>query len=149
MTIKVTINCMGGCWHSKFFALISPKLQLIFISSYTPIAHGRNILFRDKKASVQFAALLEPFCSKLIGNCTEFNPEIFSRTTTRYSLGWHIKICGILCILLSALSIRKVLWNIESSLILQDFLTFCRAKYMALPYNTPEHRRKRHTVTCQ
>ena len=76
MTIKVTINCMGGCWHSKFFALISPKLQLIFISSYTPITHGRNILFRDKKASVQFAALLEPFCSKLLSDCTEFNPEI-------------------------------------------------------------------------
>ena len=23
--VKVTVNCAGGCWHSKFITLVSPK----------------------------------------------------------------------------------------------------------------------------
>lgn len=41
ITVKVTINDAGGCWHGKFIALTSPKLQQIFI--YRPTTHERNI----------------------------------------------------------------------------------------------------------
>ena len=48
----------------------------------------------------QLAAPREHFCAKLLSNRKKFDPEIFSCTTTRYLLGWHVKISGALCILL-------------------------------------------------
>ena len=48
----------------------------------------------------QLAALFECFCAKLLGDCKKFDPKIFSCTTSRYLLGWHLEISGALCILL-------------------------------------------------
>ena len=48
----------------------------------------------------QLAAPLEHFRAKLLGNRKKFDLEFFSCTTTRYLLGWHLKVSGALCILL-------------------------------------------------
>ena len=48
----------------------------------------------------QLATPFKRLCAKLLGDCKEFDPEIFSCTTSQYLLGWHLKISGALCILL-------------------------------------------------
>ena len=52
-SLKVTINCTEGCWHSKFFALKFKNHN--WYSSQTscrPTADERNTFFRDKNVSV-------------------------------------------------------------------------------------------------
>ena len=71
----------------------------------------------------QLAVTLK-LCAKLAGNCKDFDPEIFSCTTTQYLLGLHVRISGTLCILLVTVYLCAALLN-----------TLC------YPYNTPEHRR--------
>ena len=51
--VKVTINCTGGFWHSKFIALCLQNCNwYLSQTSYSGTAHERNILFKDKKAYV-------------------------------------------------------------------------------------------------
>ena len=52
------------------------------------------------RSNQELAAPPECFCAKLLCNCKEFDPEIFSCTTSRYLVRWHLKISGALCILL-------------------------------------------------
>ena len=52
------------------------------------------------QSNQQLAAPLKRFCAKLLGDSKEFDPEIFSCSTSRYLLGQHLKISGALCILL-------------------------------------------------
>lgn len=68
---------------------------------------NRNILFGDKKASVQktpthssqqIAVLRGHFCAKLLSDCKEFDPEFFFLHYYTYSLGQHINIFGALAI---------------------------------------------------
>ena len=48
----------------------------------------------------QLAAPLEHFCAKLLGDCKEFDPEIFPALRSRYLLGQHLELSGALSILL-------------------------------------------------
>ena len=58
-----------------------------------------KLLFKNAPMHLnqQLAALLKRFCAKLLGDCKEFNPEVFF---LRYLLGRHVRICGTLYILL-------------------------------------------------
>ena len=60
--------------------------------------------FLVKKASTflnqQLAAPHEQFCTELLSDYKEFDPEIFSFTSARYFRGWHLKIFDALGILL-------------------------------------------------
>ena len=61
----------------------------------------KKLLFKNTPTHLnqQLATLLEHFCAKLLGECKDFNPEIFSCTTTWYLIGQHVKISGSLCII--------------------------------------------------
>ena len=47
----------------------------------------------------QLATPFKRLCAKLLGDCKEFDPEIFSCTTSQYLLGRHLEISVALCIL--------------------------------------------------
>ena len=85
--IKVTINRAGGCWHSKFITLISPK-PWIYIKQVTVEQHVKEIYYLETKnllfkkapthSNQQLVILREHFCAKLVlSDYKEFNPEIF------------------------------------------------------------------------
>ena len=60
---------------------------------------GNKLLFKKTPThfNQQLAAPLKRFCAKLLSDCKEFDPEIFSCTTSQYVLGRHVKISGTLC----------------------------------------------------
>ena len=64
------------------------------------------------------AAQLEHFCAKLLGNCKEFDPECFSWTTSRYLLGRHINIFGILLV---TATVKSLIQNIFLALLHRIF----------------------------
>ena len=99
--VEVTMNHAGGCWHSKFLALISSKPGLIFISNKLHMKETYYLETKKVKAPTdlnqQLALLREHFCAKLLSNYKEeFDPEIFSCITTQYLLGRHLEIFGTL-----------------------------------------------------
>ena len=88
-----------------------------------------KLLFKNAPthSKQQLAAPLKRFCAKLLGDCQEFDPEIFSCTTLRYLLGRHLKISGALymysfsniCMDLTTLGVRNALRSIESFIQVQ------------------------------
>ena len=64
-------------------------------------------------------------CTKLLGDCKEFDPEILSCTTTRYLLGqdiWHFTYTfSNICRNILALGVRNALRSVESSIQVQFF----------------------------
>ena len=108
-----------------------------------------KLLFKNAPthSNQQLAAPLERFCAKLLGDCKEFDPEIFSCTTSRYLLGRHVKIAGALCIhfvifvgILTAFGVRNALRSVESSIQVQFiYVHAALLNTLRYPYNTPEH----------
>ena len=82
----------------------------IYLKQVTVQQHMNEIFYSERNqrlfknaptySNKQLAAPLERFCAKLLGDCKEFDPEIFACTTSRYFLGRHLEISGTLCILL-------------------------------------------------
>ena len=108
-SLKVTVNCAEGCWCSCFN--ISKNITDIFLKQVTVQQHMNEIFYSERNkllfknasthSSQQLATPLKCFCAKLLGDCKEFGSwNFFSCTTSRYLLGWHLKISGTLCILL-------------------------------------------------
>ena len=62
----------------------------------------KKLLFKKAPtlSNQQLAALHEHFCGKLLSDYKEFDPEMFSCTTTQYLLGQHLKLFCALGILL-------------------------------------------------
>ena len=108
LTVKVTINCAEGCWHSKFIVL--KTVTDIYLEQVTVQQHMNKIYYSERNkllfkntpihSNQQLAIQLEHFCTKLLSDCKDFNPEIFSCTTSRYLLGQDVKISGASCTLL-------------------------------------------------
>ena len=83
----------------------------IYLKQVTVQQHMNKIYYSERNkhlfknapmhSNQQLVTPLERFCAKLLSDCEEFDPEIFSCTTSWYLLGRHLKIHGALCILLA------------------------------------------------
>jgi len=62
----------------------------------------KKLLFKKAPthSNQQLAVPREHYCTKLLSNYREFDPKLFSCTTTRYLLDRHLEIFGALGILL-------------------------------------------------
>ena len=100
-----------------------------------------KLLFKNAPthSNQQLAAPFERFCAKLLGDCKEFDPEIFFlhyfTIFTRSALEdiWPpMYVFSNICRNLAALGVRNALKRVESS-IQVDFFTCRPAKYTAAP----------------
>ena len=136
LIFEVTINCTGGCWHSKF---ISKNITDIYFKQVIVSQHMKEIYYLEMKKLLfektsmhlnqQLPAPHAPNYSVTV-KCS-----ILKYFLALLQLGRHVKISGALCI---HLGIRNALRNVESSAIFEISLPV--ALLSILGYLYTEHR---------